>query len=94
MRSQVVILWHRLGSGEDWVQIESPFGDVDKVILRAAVEAVGNTGCGGMAMFSDVVTFRHSVPLDYLQINDFESPSAGHRHGPPARAAVHRRRPF
>lgn len=77
MRSQVVILWHvRLGNGEEWVQIESPFGEVGKVDLAAALQRIGNTGCGGMAQFENLVTFRHSVPLDNLQINEFESPLA------------------
>jgi hypothetical protein len=75
MRSQVVILWHlTLADGEEWVQIESPFGELGSLDLSRALQEVGNTVCGGMAMFGNLVTFRHSLPLDNLNINEFESP--------------------
>ncbi|MGE5828144.1 MAG: hypothetical protein ACM30G_07215 [Micromonosporaceae bacterium] len=75
MRSQVVIVWHlRLNDGEEWVQIESPFGELGSLDLGKALQHVGNTVCGGMAMFGNLVTFRHSLPLDNLNINEFESP--------------------
>jgi hypothetical protein len=78
MRSQVVIVWYlRLADGsEEWVQIESPFGEVASVDLPAALAQIGNTVCGGLAQFGDFVTFRHSLPLANLNINEFESPLA------------------
>ena len=79
MRSQVVIVWHvqLSGNGEHWIQIESPFGELGQVDLAAALQAVGNTVCGGMALAGGtLVTFRHSVPLDDLSINEFEAPLA------------------
>lgn len=79
MRSQVVIVWHvqLSGNGEHWVQIESPFGELGSIDLNAALTAVGNTVCGGMALAGGtLVTFRHSVPLDDLSINEFEAPLA------------------
>jgi hypothetical protein len=78
MRSQVVILWHMTlaNSNEEWVQIESPFGELGSIDLTRALQAVGNTVCGGMALFGNLVTFRHSLPLDNLNINEFESPLA------------------
>jgi hypothetical protein len=79
MRSQVVIVWHvqLSGNGEHWVQIESPFGELGNIDLPAALNAVGNTVCGGMALAGGtLVTFRHSVPLDDLSINEFEAPLA------------------
>jgi hypothetical protein len=78
MRSQVVILWHLTlsGGGEHWVQIESPFGELGSLDLTAALQAVGNTVCGGMALFGNLVTFRHSLPLDDLNIAEFEAPLA------------------
>lgn len=79
MRSQVVIVWHvqLSGNGEHWVQIESPFGELGSVDLNAALTAVGNTVCGGMALAGGtLITFRHSVPLDDLSINEFEAPLA------------------
>jgi hypothetical protein len=78
MRSQVVLVWHlTLDHGaEEWVQIESPFGEFGKVDLGAALQQIGNTVCGGMALAGNLVTFRHSLPLENLNINEFESPLA------------------
>ena len=65
------------GNGEHWIQIESPFGELGQVDLSAALQAVGNTVCGGMALAGGtLVTFRHSVPLEDLSINEFEAPLA------------------
>lgn len=75
--SQVVLLWRMtLASGdEEWVQIESPIGEIGALDLVAALQEIRNTVCGGLAMLgSDVVTFRHAVPLLNLNINEFESP--------------------
>jgi hypothetical protein len=76
LRSQVVLIWHlTLDHGaEEWVQIESPFGEFGQVDLAAALQQIGNTVCGGMAMAGNLVTFRHSLPLENLNINEFESP--------------------
>jgi hypothetical protein len=76
MRSQVVLIWHlTVGRGaEEWIQIESPFGEFGSVDLAAALQHIGGTVCGGMAMAGNLVTFRHSVPLLNLNINEFESP--------------------
>src|SRR5262245_43531013 len=78
LRSQVVVLWHvTLSNGtEEWVQIESPFGEFGSVDLSRALQEIGNTVCGGMAMAGNLVTFRHSIPLANLNINEFESPLA------------------
>jgi hypothetical protein len=75
LRSQVVVLWHlTLSDGEEWVQIESPFAELGSVNLGEALQHVGQTVCGGMALLGNMVTFRHSLPLANLNINEFESP--------------------
>lgn len=78
LRSQVVFLWRMtLDEGtEDWVQIESPFGRLDSINLRGAIDAMGETVCGGIAALGEFVTVRHSVPLLNLDINEFERPLA------------------
>ena len=78
MRSQVVLIWYlTIGRGaEEWIQIESPFGEFGSVDLAAALQHIGGTVCGGMAMAGNLVTFRHSLPLMNLNINEFESPLA------------------
>ena len=47
-------------------------GELGSLDLAAALQAVGNTVCGGMALFGNLVTFRHSLPLDNLNINNEE----------------------
>jgi 5-carboxymethyl-2-hydroxymuconate isomerase len=78
LRSQAVLLWHlTLSDGaEEWVQIESSFGELGSVNLAQALQEIGNTVCGGMAVMGDLVTFRHAVPLLNLNINEFERPLA------------------
>ncbi|MGV9213660.1 hypothetical protein ACTFTM_17540 [Micromonospora sp. RB23] len=78
LRSQVVLLWHvTLADGsEEWVQIESPFGELRSVNVAQALREIGDTVCGGMSAVGDMVTFRHAVPLLNLNINEFESPLA------------------
>ncbi len=75
-RSQVVFLNRcaLLDGNEEWVQIESPIGRLADVDLRRAVEEVGGVVCGGLACAGDVLTLRHSVPLDNLDLNEFERP--------------------
>jgi len=76
LRSQVVFLWRMslLDGEEEWVQIESPFGRLDSINLRGAIDAMGKTVCGGIAAMEGLVTVRHSVPLLNLDINEFERP--------------------
>ncbi|MEU5909679.1 hypothetical protein [Micromonospora sp. NPDC047527] len=78
LRSQVVLIWHLTlaDAEEEWVQIESSFGDLGSVNLARALQEIGNTVCGGMALTGDLVTFRHAVPLLNLNINEFERPLA------------------
>jgi hypothetical protein len=78
LRSQVVMLWYEtLGDGaEEWLQIESPFAEVDKIDIRKALTEIGRTICGGLAVIGDVLTIRHAVPLANLNINEFERPLA------------------
>jgi hypothetical protein len=76
LRTQVVFLWKiTLNNGrEEWVQIESPFGEFGRVNLAAALDKVRNTVCGGLAVVGNLVTFRHSIPLKNVDINEIEWP--------------------
>jgi hypothetical protein len=76
LRSQLVLLVRQalMDGAEEWVRIESPFGEADKVDLRRALQQVGETVCGGAGMVGDVLTIRHAVPLINLDINEFERP--------------------
>jgi hypothetical protein len=76
LRSQVVFLWHLtlVDGQEDWVQIESPIGDLGAVDLLQALQQISNAVCGGLAVYGQVVTFRHAVPLLNLNINELERP--------------------
>lgn len=76
LRSQIVFLWRVefAGGMEEWVQIESPIAELESVNLDHALRAVGHTVCGGLAANEGYLTFRHSVPLLNLDINEFERP--------------------
>ncbi len=74
-RTQTVMLWRMMLPGaEEWVQIESPIGDVVAVDLDRAIDRIGRTVCGGMGKAGDLVTFRHAVPLANLDPNELERP--------------------
>ena len=78
LRSQLVFLTHyTLQAGEeDWVSVESPFGEVGKVDLNRALEEAGNLVCGGLSQVNTMVTLKHSIPLENLNINEFQRPLA------------------
>lgn len=75
-RSQIVLLWHLtlMGGAEDWVQIESPIGKIEDMSLVPLMREVAETVCGGIGASGDFVTYRHSVPLMNLDVNEFERP--------------------
>ena len=63
-----------MDGAEEWVQIESAFGKADTVDLKAALKEIGEMVVGGAAIINDHVFFRHSVPLENLDMNEFERP--------------------
>lgn len=75
-RSQVVFLWRMtLGDGsEEWVQIESPIGEFTPQNLAAVVKAAEKSVVGGIGCSGDVITYRHAVPLENLDMNEFLRP--------------------
>lgn len=78
-RSQIVFVHHYLlwDGGESWAVVESPIGEVGQVDLELALAAIGDMVCGGLGMFANqFVTIRDAVPLDNLDINEFERPLA------------------
>lgn len=76
LRTQLVFLWKQtlFGGEEEWVQIDSPFGNINRVDLPSVVRHAGDMVCGGVASVGDTLTYRHSVPLGNLDINEFERP--------------------
>lgn len=77
-RSQGVHLFHQqLGDGGgDWVQIESAVCEARTDLIESSARAVGDMVCGGVAVIGDVVVVRHAVPLENLDVNEFEQPLA------------------
>ncbi len=75
-RSQMVVLKHMvlMEGKEEWVQIESPFGPLEDVPLVPLLREIEDTVCGGVGAVGDHVTFRHAVPLENLDLNEFERP--------------------
>jgi hypothetical protein len=61
--------------GEEWAVIESPFGEVDAVDLKKALEESSKMVCGGLGVFQgNLATLRHALPLENMQVNEFERP--------------------
>jgi hypothetical protein len=76
-RSQLVYISYQtlMDGAEGWLHVESPFGTLDRIDLQRAVRAVGGMVCGSIASVADrFVTLRHSVPLENLDLNEFERP--------------------
>ena len=76
-RSQMVFVTHFVleNGREDWVIVESPFGEFGKVDLGKALNAVADMVCGGMGlMMGRYVTLRDAVPLENLDVNELERP--------------------
>ena len=78
LRSQLVFLTHYTlaGGAEDWVAVESPFAEIGNVDLGKALEEAGNLVCGGLSKVNSMVTLKHSVPLENLNINELQRPLA------------------
>lgn len=76
LRSQIVLLTRQvlMDGSEEWLQIMSPFADVQTVDLKKALTEVGNVVCGGAALIDNLLVIRHAVPLLNLNINEFERP--------------------
>jgi hypothetical protein len=75
-RTQYVYLWRRLllKGSEEWLVIESPFAEVGEVSLQKVLDEAGSMVCGGVVSVGRYVTYRHSLPLANLDVNEFERP--------------------
>ena len=75
-RTQVVVLAKEtLDNSEEWVQIATPFAQVDEVDLKAVLEEIGaTTVVGGAVIMGEHLVLRHSLPLINLDINEFIDP--------------------
>ena len=75
-RSQLVFLWKMLlnDGTEEWVQIESPIGEFTPANVAAVVRAAEHAVVGGIGCSGQVITFRHAVPLQNLDMNEFLRP--------------------
>lgn len=75
-RSQTVHLWRQtlVDGGEEWVQIESPFGRIGEGDAVSALREVGDMVCGGVATLGDMLVLRHSVPLANVDLSEIERP--------------------
>jgi hypothetical protein len=75
-RSQVVLVSEKrlMGGDESWAEISSAIGDLDSVNLRAALPEAGEMVCGGLGADGGLLMFRHAVPLENLDVNEFERP--------------------
>ena len=75
-RSQLVILWLHVLMEDEWVEIESPIAPISEVDAVEALREAGKLVCGGLIVTGDMLTLRHSAPLENLDTNEFEQPLA------------------
>ncbi len=78
-RSQLVFITHQqlMDGAEDWVTIESPVARIGEIDIERALVEAGKLVCGGLgAALADptILVLRHAVPLENLDINEFERP--------------------
>lgn len=70
----VVSLETLMDGAEEWAEISSAVGPLDDVNLKATLREVGGLVCGGLAADGNLLVFRHVVPLENLDVNEFERP--------------------
>jgi hypothetical protein len=70
LRSQLVLVRYvqHAGTNIEWIQIESPFGELGKVDLTAVLQAVGNTLVGGIALFDGRYVTEFEMPLHLVTV--------------------------
>jgi hypothetical protein len=75
-RSQLVHLFHQqlMDGQEHWVQIESIVCEATTEQIERSARVAGDAVCGAVAVVQNSVIFRHSVPLENLDVNEFERP--------------------
>lgn len=73
-RSQVVFVSHTPTDDEEWIQIESPIGELDNINLRELLELVENKVVGGVAALNGHAVLRDAIPLADMSVEEFESP--------------------
>jgi hypothetical protein len=78
-RSQLVMVSHHqlMDGAEDWLVIESPIGPLARVDLQRALVQTDGMTCGGLGVLTgqpDLLAVRHAVPLENLDLNEFQRP--------------------
>jgi hypothetical protein len=71
----VFIVKRKTDSGEIWIHILSPIGEIEPDEIDDALETAADWLCGGMVKLkSDPKYFmRHSMPIDTLSVSMFNS---------------------
>lgn len=74
-RSQRVLVSHIVStSGQEWVHIESPIGELRNTNLTTLFDRVEHQVCGSLSKVGELVTLRHSNLLADLSVEEFEVP--------------------
>jgi hypothetical protein len=79
-RAQTVLVGREvlMDGGEEWATIASGIGPVQQLRPRfdELLMEAGRMVCGGLAIYGEILFFRHAIPLQTLDINEFEGPLA------------------
>ena len=74
-RTQIAVVAREDVDGQEWVQIATPFARVEDVDVRRVLASIGaTTVVGGAVIMGEYRVFRHSLPLQNLDLNEFVEP--------------------
>ena len=75
-RTQIVWVnnYQLMDGTEDWVQIESPIGRIVDVSYDSLMREISDLVCGGVGAEGEYVTYRHALPMENLDHNEFARP--------------------
>jgi hypothetical protein len=70
----VYVRFAQNAAGVDWIQIESPVGELQRVNLGVLLSQVEDIVCGALSKVGGMVTLRHAVPMADMSVDEFEAP--------------------
>lgn len=73
-RTHMVIVSLSSDGSQDWAQLEAPVGMAADVDIPAAAQIMGDALCGGLIAHDGMLLVRHAVPLNSLDVEEFDIP--------------------
>lgn len=73
-RTHMVVVSLSSDGAQDWAQLEAPVGNIGDVDIAAAAQVMGDALCGGLIAHDGMLLVRHAVPLNALDVDEFDVP--------------------